>query len=220
MPDAEAVVALVPCHRAPPVPGLLEALATQVGHVIVVSDGMPPEQRAALRDEVTAVGAQLERLPGRFGKGHAIAAGIAALPHAYEAVLVVDADGQHPPDAIPRFLAAAAHADLVIGDRLARPAAMPLERRVANRIASWLVARSEDIPVRDSQCGMRLLQGRALHELPFPPGGMEAETKHLKRCLRAGVAVAWVPIPAIYEGQPSSFRPVRDSLAVLRAALA
>jgi glycosyltransferase involved in cell wall biosynthesis len=220
MPTAESVIAIVPCHRAPPVPGLLEALAAEIGGVLVVSDGMPAEQCAALDAAVAAVGAEIVRLPGRFGKGHAVAAGIAALPARYDAVLVVDADGQHPPAAIPGFLAAAEHADLVIGDRFAHPEAMPLERRVANRIASRLVARSERCPVRDSQCGMRLLQRRALHAIPFPPGGMEAETTHLKRCLRAGVAVAWVPIPAIYQGQPSAFRPIRDSIAVVRAALA
>ena len=71
--------------------------------------------------------------------------------------------------------------------------------------------------MRDTQCGMRLLRGRALHEVPPPPGGFEAETAHLKRCLRAGVPVAWVPIPAIYEGEPSSFRPLRDSARIARA---
>jgi hypothetical protein len=64
---------------------------------------------------------------------------------------------------------------------------------------------------------MRLLTRRALLEVPFPGGGYEAETLHLKRCLLAGVPVAWVPIPAVYEGRPSSYRRVADSLGVLRA---
>ena len=71
--------------------------------------------------------------------------------------------------------------------------------------------------VRDTQCGMRLLRGRALHEVPPPPGGFEAETLHLKRCLRAGVSVAWVPIRAIYDGEPSAYRPLRDSARIARA---
>ena len=45
----------------------------------------------------------------------------------------------------------------------------------------------------------------------MPHGGFEAETIHLRRCLRVGVAVAWVPIPAIYDGAESSFRALRDS---------
>ena len=96
---------------------------------------------------------------------------------------------------------------------------MPWSRRTANVAVSRMLAARTGKPVRDSQCGMRLLRGRALHEIPFPSGGYEAETQHLKRCLEAGVDVAWVPIPAIYDGEPSSFRPVRDSVRILRALL-
>jgi hypothetical protein len=64
---------------------------------------------------------------------------------------------------------------------------------------------------------MRLLTRRALLEVRFEGGRFEAETVHLRRCLRAGVPVAWVPIPAIYERSPSAFRPIRDSIAVLAA---
>lgn len=72
---------------------------------------------------------------------------------------------------------------------------------------------------RDSQCGMRLMRGRALSDMEFPAGGMESETRHLKRCLLGGIPVAWVPIPAIYKDERSSFRTLRDSVVVMRAAL-
>ena len=82
--------------------------------------------------------------------------------------------------------------------------------------------RGKRLPHRDGLRGlaMRLLTRRALYDIAFPGGGFEAETLHLKACLRAGVPVAWVPIPALYAGEPSSFRSVRDSLVVLRAAAA
>ena len=69
--------------------------------------------------------------------------------------------------------------------------------------------------MRDTQNGMRLLRGRAL--ATFPAGGYEAETIHLRRVLRDGVPVAWVPIPAIYAEEQSSFRAGRDSAKVLWA---
>jgi hypothetical protein len=162
------------------------------------------------------------RTNGNNGKGHAIATGLAVLrarDPAPEAVLVVDADGQHPPDAVPAFLAAGARAELVVGDRFGELARMPLERRLANALASRVLRLTTGTAVRDTQCGMRLLRGRALHEIPFEGGGYEAEARHLKRCLRAEIAVEWVPIPAIYEGSPSSFRNVRDTLRVAIALL-
>ena len=162
------------------------------------------------------------RTNGNRGKGHALATGIRVLLARRpppRAVLTFDADGQHPADSIPAFLAAAGRADLVVGDRVGELGRMPLERRVANSLASLILRLTTGRPVRDTQCGMRLLQGRALHELPFDGGGYEAEARHLKRCIVARVRVAWVPIPAIYEGAPSSFRVVRDTIRVARALL-
>jgi hypothetical protein len=134
---------------------------------------------------------------------------------------MMDADGQHPPEAIPAFVEAAARAELVVGDRSRDRSGMPSHRRLANTISSGLLAALTRRRVPDSQCGMRLLRGRALAEIEFPAGRYEAETQHLKRCLRAGIPVAWVPIPAIYgSGPPSSFRTVRDTIRVIAAVLA
>jgi glycosyltransferase involved in cell wall biosynthesis len=220
--DPSRVSALVPCHRLPPDRSLIEQIRQAVGDVLVVDDGKPEREARILRGLAEEMGVAYLRLPENVGKGHAVAAGIRHLLSRRsppQAVVVLDADGQHPPAAIPAFLAAAAEAELVIGDRFGDLAAMPGHRRLANRIASGLLARTTAQPVRDSQCGMRLLSGRALTDVPFPGGGYEAETRHLKLCLRRGVSVAWVPIPAIYEGSPSSFRAVRDSLRVLAALL-
>ena len=189
---------------------------------LIVDDGLPPPERALLAERAAESGAAVARTNGNRGKGHAIATGIRVLldrgPRP-EAVLVVDADGQHPPASIPRFLEAAARAELVVGDRFGDLARMPPERRAANRLASFILRLTTRSPIRDTQCGMRLLHGGALHEIPFTGGGYEAEARHLKRCLAAGIPVAWVPIPAIYEGAPSSFRVARDTIRVAFALL-
>jgi glycosyltransferase involved in cell wall biosynthesis len=205
--------AVVPCHVHAPSPELLEAIAARVDAVLVVDDGLGLEEAARLRD------VEVLKLGGNHGKGTAVARGVArAVELGDEAVLVIDADGQHPPDAIPAFATAAARgAELVIGDRFGDLRGMPLARRCANLAASLAMAAATRRRVRDTQCGMRLLRGRALREVPPPPGGFEAETLHLKRCLRAGVEIAWVPIPAIYEGQASAYRPLRDSARIARA---
>jgi glycosyltransferase involved in cell wall biosynthesis len=204
--------AVVPCHSRAPSPSLLEAIAASVDAVLVVDDGLPGAERARLD------GAAVLRLGGNHGKGTAIARGVArSLADGFDAVLAIDGDGQHPPSAIPSFVEAAASAELVIGDRFGDLRAIPPERRLANVAALVGMTLAARRRVRDTQCGMRLLRGRALAEVPPPEGGFEAETAHLKRCLRAGVSVAWVPIPAIYEGEPSAFRPLRDSARIARA---
>jgi glycosyltransferase involved in cell wall biosynthesis len=218
--DPGAIAVLMPTHREPPEPGLIEGARSRVGRMLIVDDGSAAPWARLLELRAAGCGVELLRLGRSLGKGSAIRAGLDLLragPSAPAGVIVVDADGQHPPDAIPRLIAASAGADLVIGDRLGDRAAMPWDRRWANLAASGLLALATRRPVRDSQCGMRLLARSALWEVPFPPGRFEAETLHLKRCLRQGVEVAWVPLPALYAGRVSSFRKVADSLAVLGA---
>ena len=220
--DRRRVVALVPTHREPPRHELLERIARFVGGTLLVDDGSPEASARAVARLAADLSADLLRLPRNAGKGSAVAAGLRRLlaqPAAPEAVIVLDGDGQHPPEGIPSFLVAAETAHLVVGDRFHDLRSMPLQRRLTNRATSFLLSLAAGAPVRDSQCGMRLLRGRALHDVPFPEGRYEAETVHLKRRLRAGVPVAWVPIPALYRDERSSFRALRDGARVLRAAL-
>jgi dolichol-phosphate mannosyltransferase len=217
----EHVAALVPCHRAPPSEALLRQIAARVDELLVVDDGMAGLNGAVLERFARRAGAVVLHTP-HGGKGHAIVQGLRELDARGRrrlAVVILDSDGQHPPDSIPDLLDAAAEADLVIGNRFTTPAPVPPIRRLANAIASSVLSRSAHASVPDSQCGMRVLCRRALTEIPFPEGGYEAETVHLRRCLRAGVPVAWVPIPAVYNGSPSSFRPLRDSAVVLAACV-
>jgi glycosyltransferase involved in cell wall biosynthesis len=154
------------------------------------------------------------------GKGTAVAAGVrAALADAADAVMVLDADGQHPPELIPRFLAAAEHSEVVIGER-PRDAIMPPLRRLANAVATWALSLVVRRRLRDSQNGMRLFRASALRAVPPVPGRYEAETHHLKAMIRSGRDPAWVPMPAIYAGEPSSFRAIVDTVRVMRAVLA
>ena len=64
---------------------------------------------------------------------------------------------------------------------------------------------------------MRLFRTDALRATPLPAGGYEAESRHLRALLAAGAPVASVDIPTIYDGEPSHFRPVADTIAVGRA---
>ena len=217
------VTAVVPCHIADSLEGVVAALRPHVEDVVVVADGVPAGGEAILARIAEAPGVELLRLPENAGKGDAVAAGaelVLARPDRADALVVLDADGQHPPGRVPALARAAAQgADLVIGDRSADRASMPRTRRITNAVSSAILALRLRRRVPDSQCGMRLIRLDALERVPFPPGRYEAETHHLRSAAKAGLAVAWVPVPAIYDGAESSFRPVRDTARVLNALL-
>jgi len=216
------VAAVVPCFNVDRVESVVTALRELVQDVVLVDDGAPPAAARRLDALAGTRGVHVVRLPVNAGKGGAVAAGARfLLDHGepYEAIAVVDADGQHPPALLPDLLAALADADVVIGNRVHDRGAMPRTRRVTNTISSALLSIVLRRRIRDSQCGMRVYRTTALARVPLVDGRFEAETRHLKASVRAGMHVAWVPIPAIYDGGSSTFRPVRDCARILGAIL-
>ena len=217
------VAAIVPCHSAEHAEAVVQSVLPHVGEVVLIDDGASEADAAVLAGIGDWSRVRLVRLAANAGKGDAVAAGTCVLlsrPERPDALVVVDADGQHPAERIPEFVAASAELDVVIGDRRGDRAAMPWTRRCTNAISSALLTLVTGRRILDSQCGMRLYRTEALDQVPLPPGRYEAETRHLRAALRAGLAVGWVPIPAIYDGEASSFRPVRDTWRVLVSILA
>lgn len=220
LPVPSRVAAVIPVHLPDRVEPVVAATLRHVDDVVVVADGVPPGGEAVLERLARRPAVEVVRLAANAGKGDAVAAGVAAVsarPDRPDAVVVLDADGQHPPDRIPALIQAAATAEVVIGDRSGDRGSMPLTRRTTNAIANALLALRTRRLLPDSQSGMRLMRLDLLDRVPSPPGRYEAETRHLLELLRQGATVAWVPIPAIYDGARSSFRPVADGARVMRA---
>ena len=222
-PAAPARVAVVvPCYGIDGVEDVVAALRPLVADVVLVDDGAPPGAGRRLDAIAGQDGVHLVRLAANAGKGVAVATGARFLLErggGYEAIAVVDADGQHPPALLPDLMAALADADLVIGDRSRNRAGMPWVRRVTNTCSNALLSLVLRRRIRDAQCGMRVFRTSALEQVPFVDGRYEAETRHLKASVRAGLRIAWVPIPTIYDGSSSAFRPVRDGARILAAIL-
>jgi glycosyltransferase involved in cell wall biosynthesis len=202
---APRIVALIPGYNEGPRIGIVVRTTLEYLPVIVVDDGSGDDTAARAREAGATI---LEQRPNQ-GKGAALRAGfVRALAAGYDAVLTLDADGQHDPTEIPRFLeawSAEPHPDLVIGRRNFR--AMPPARRLSNELGgrafSWAVGQ----PIPDNQSGYRLV-GRRL---------MEAITT----CIRLGGTIAWVPIRTIYAGEPSHIRPLahlRSFIRIVRKA--
>jgi predicted MFS family arabinose efflux permease/membrane-associated phospholipid phosphatase len=214
------LTAVIPVFRSDRVAAVTAATLPHVYEVVLVDDGAPPEVVVELERAASDPRVRVVRMGVNQGKGSAVAAGIsAALADDPDAVIVLDSDGQHPPELIPAFATAARHADVVIGDRR-RAGDMPWSRRLANGLSSWVLSLIVRRRLRDTQNGMRLFRADALRAAEPPSGRYEAETRHLKALVRSGQEVGWVPMPVIYDGEPSSFHPVRDTLRVMRAMVA
>ncbi len=131
-------------------------------------------------------------------------------------MLTLDADGQHDPADIPRFLEAHDQqaGDLIIGRRDAR--AMPFPRRYTNPFGSWLLSRAIGAPVYDSQSGYRLHTRALLEAIDLKTVGFELETEIIVQAVALGFRLAWVPIRTLYGvGEISYYHPLRDATTFL-----
>jgi glycosyltransferase involved in cell wall biosynthesis len=212
---APRIVALIPGYNEGPRIGTVVRAALEYLPVIVVDDGSSDDTAARARE----VGATVVEQRPNQGKGAALRTGFRrAIAAGYDAVLTLDADGQHDPAEIPRFLEASAvepPPDLVIGRRNFR--AMPPIRRLSNELGgrafSWAVGR----PIPDNQSGYRLVSRRLMEAtLASDEGGFEFEVEMITTCIRLGGMIAWVPIRTIYAGEPSHIEPWRHFREFLR----
>jgi len=203
------IAALVPAYQAAAKLGevLLRLAALECPPVVlVVDDG----SRDATAQVARQHGVRVLALAVNRGKGHALLAGFAALRDEFDAVVTLDADGQHPPECLPGLVRAMeAGADLVLGAR-ARTPDMPLARRFANGFSSGWVAWLAGQRVSDSQCGYRLHSRRLLESTPLTPGRYEVETELVVRASRLGFRIAEVEIPTIYGAEQSQVHAFRD----------
>jgi glycosyltransferase involved in cell wall biosynthesis len=208
------IVAIIPAYEEAPRVGRVVSGAMAHLPVLVVDDGSTDETAAIAE----AAGATVLRQVPNQGKGAALRAGFRwALERDFEAVLTLDADGQHDPTEIPAFLAARAQpgSDLIIGRRdFSR---MPPIRQLSNRVGglafSWAVGRR----IPDNQSGFRLVSRRLMEAmLTSGESGFEFEVEMITTAIRAGWAIEWVPIRTIYAGEPSHIDPWRHFTSFVR----
>ncbi len=185
--------------------------------VLVVDDGSSDHTGR----EARAAGARTVRHPVNQGKGAALRTAFADLfARGVDAVVTLDADGQHLPEEIPVLLAAAAEGgDLIVGSRAHLFDQMSPVRRASNTLSSRLIAGVAGLPLRDVQSGFRLYRRGLLASTGFPEARFDAESAVVVRAARAGFRVREVPIRlGFVDGLPTShYRPLVDSLRIARA---
>lgn len=210
-----AVACVIPALDAAATLGALAGRLRRVlprASIVVVDDGSADSTSEVARSACDV----LVRFPVNRGKGAALRAGIAAaLERGADAVVTIDADGQHPPEAAPSLVAALAIADIAIGARSRRDGAMPLGRRMSNALASAAVGAIIGRSMADSQSGYRAMRREVLEAVTARGDRYEYETDFLIRAGRAGFRIQPVPIATVY-GAPSHFRAFRDSTRVVR----
>jgi glycosyltransferase involved in cell wall biosynthesis len=179
--------------------------------VLVVDDGSNDQTAARARE----AGAEVIVHPQNRGKGESIKTGLRHwLDRQIDYVVILDADGQHLPEEIDRFVNAASTLDarLFIGTRMNDLSGMPPLRRIVNRYMSKRISRICGQKIPDTQCGFRMLHGQLVPDLLGGANRFDYETEMLILASRKGYRIESVPISTVYCDEVSSIHPIRDTI--------
>jgi dolichol-phosphate mannosyltransferase len=197
-----AVVCLPTYNERDNLEPMLRALGDKGVHVLVVDDNSPDgtgEIADRLARELDYVGVlHRER---KEGLGPAYLAGFRrALAEGAELVLEMDCDFSHDPNDVPRLVAAAADADVVLGSRYVPGGALRdwgLLRRFVSAGGSWYARTLLGTPIRDLTGGFKCYRRRVLDTIDLDAidsKGYAFQIETTYRALRSGFRVVEIPI--------------------------
>ena len=211
------IVAILAAHNeADHLGAVLEGLRPfNLYRVMVVDDGSTDGTGEVAR----AGGAEVLRLEAGQGggKGQALRAAITHLREDdFDFYLFLDADGQHAPGDLQRFLdylAVHPDGDFLIGSRYLDRAKIPAKRWRTNALGSWTLGRIAGVTWEDTQSGYRLIRRAVVNRLKLRSTGFAIEMEMAMKAADWKLHWAHIPIQAIYlPGPPRShFRGVMDT---------
>lgn len=192
--------------------------------VLVVDDG---SSDGGL-DHLVDLDCKSLRLPVNQGKGEAIkAAARFAAENGFEAIVTIDADGQHDPSEAPALIANAHEGPwpkVVIGARKMVQETVPDSSHFGKKFSNFWVRLESGKELEDTQSGMRLYPVRELLALKLGRSRYDFEIEVLVKLLWGGVPAESVAVSVHYppaDERISHFDKLKDNvrLSLLHASL-
>ena len=185
--------------------------------VIVVDDGSA--------DNTTTIAGQTDAIVlehrENVGKGGAVQTIFDyAHGHDFEALVLIDGDGQHVPDEIPDVAEPVLEGDvdMTIGSRYLEhtKTETPLYRRFGQRVLDVLTTGSTNSELTDTQSGFRAFSPAAVEEMTLSTDGIGVESEMISEATEKDLEMDEVPIDVRYEGiDGQTYNPVQHGLTVV-----
>jgi dolichol-phosphate mannosyltransferase len=170
---------------------------------VLIVDDSSPDGTGAIADRLAETHEDVAVLhrPGKAGLGPAYVAGFReALDGGAELVAQMDADFSHDPHDLPRLLAAAEDADLVLGSRYVRGGGVTdwgAGRRAVSRWGSAYARAALGVGVQDLTGGFKVFRREVLEAIDLESLaslGYAFQVETTYRAVKAGFRVVEVPI--------------------------
>src|SRR3989442_5623884 len=209
------IVACIPAYNEEKTIAKIVIGARKYVHQVIVGDDGSDDMTAEIAE---SLGAIVVRHGENLGKG-AILRSIfeASLKAGATVVVTLDADGQHYPHDIPLVVRPVldGKADLSIGARFNEKNHIPSHRKIGNKFLDLLTNVRSKSKVRDTQSGFRAYSRRAIQEIVISDDGMGVDSQILLSAGERNLRIAESQISVSYDGDTSTFNPVRHLTAVV-----
>ena len=189
------------------VDGVLDEVVQHADHVLVIDDGSSDGTADVLakRNDIEVV----QHLENRGYGAALITAFESAIKGNYDGLVTLDCDGQHQPKRIPRFIDAAASADIVSGSRYLKKYegddAPPPERMFINRRVTGELNQRLGFDLTDAFCGFKAYRTDALKQMQITNTGYAMPLQLWVQAAAAELDVIEIPVPLIYLDLERSF---------------
>jgi len=232
------VIAAIPCFNTELfIADVVSRAKRYVDKVIVIDDG----SHDGTADIAKATGALVINHSVNRGYGEAIKSCFeAAKTNDVDVLVILDGDGQHNPDEIPRLLAPIieGEADLVTGSRFlhlgqfigqdsrlltpnsrlstldSRLPVMPKYRKFGIGVITFLWNFGSKVKVSDAQSGFRAYDKKIFENSSLSEKGMSVSIETLEKARRKRVIIKEVPVSCSYVPSTLNFGAIRHGLGV------
>ena len=217
--EGQNLVVVMPAfHEAERVGDTVRAVLQFCPKVVVVDDG----SNDGTAEVAESAGADVVVHEENQGKGIALKTGFArALELGAELIATIDADGQHDPADLSKFVEEfkRQNVDVLVGNRMRANRNMPWIRRRTNQVMSWLLSKMMRQSVPDTQNGYRMYRTKVLPYIHTQSKGFAAESEQLLYLADQGLKIGSVSVRTIYSDEESSIHPLRDTVKFFKMIL-
>lgn len=189
------IFAIIPAYNEEKhISGIIKRVKKYAGKVVVVDDGSRDNTGRAAKRSNAIVLSHLVNL----GKGAALKTGCDyAVKNNADLIIVLDADAQHDPEEIPKFLKKLRNHEVALGYRKLNKK-MPFILKFGNWFINKTISFLYDIKIRDSQCGYRAFTAKAYKKLRWKASDYSMESEMIAKIGKYKMSYTEVPIETIY----------------------